>query len=975
MVKTALSLLILIAAAGTCFAQADRGAVTGTVLDASRAVVPHASVSVVYAETGLRRETQSSGAGVFHIGGLPIGLCHLEVSAPGFRAFKTQTFELSVGQTRTLDVSLEVASEAATVEVKAVVDPLTRTEAAVNSITPSTQLDNLPVNGRNWQSLMALTPGAVDAANGSNGAVRFFATGVDDVNYRVDGVDATSIRNQNMRLNSRLLMSEDSIAEFRVNSALFTAESGGSGGGQVEVVSKSGSNAFHGSAFEYVRDGTFDARSPFDPATLPPFQFHQFGGSAGGPIFRDKTFFFASYEGLRQHRDQSLIGFVPTQAFRDRALRASPEIKPLIDAFPLPTGTTSNPDIGEWRGLKYQSQTEDVGLLRVDHRFNDRWSSYFRFTRNHANIGQPVTDGTGSTGTSNNSDNAPVNGVLQLLYIISPRSTNELRFGGNWVPWDSRNEQKIPLAVAVSGFSTAPSSISKLTHSLSESILDSFSTQRGRHTWKAGFEVRRVVISNYYTFDGTITYANLNDFVANKVDTIKVDGENPARTMPKTEFFWYVQDEWKIKPTFTATLGVRYEFYNELSERYDRTLGFNIAECGGYCKYGEKNGYPDWNNFAPRVSFAWSPERFHGNTVFRVGGGIYYGDAQIGNQLAFTYNGGTRFNLSAATTQGLRYPVELTPALALGTAPDETERHRKSETYQQWTAQIEQRLPWALTAQIGYVGMENYHQFASTPDNVVNSLTGKRTLPNFDLVNFKGDWGVASYHGLMTTVQRSARGGFFFSATYTWAHALNDTDGAPENVACRSCEKGRASYDARHSFYVRSSYSLPLGHSFLLRGWEVDGIASVRTGLPLTVTISRNATALPDGNSQNQRPDLVPGISLIPPGGRTITQWINPAAFSLPANGTWGNAGRNTVDGPGLFQVDSAISKKIRISEGTNLALRLETFNVFNHPQLGKPNSNFSSLATFGRLTSISNTSPIGTGTNRSLQLAARFTF
>jgi hypothetical protein len=445
--------------------------------------------------------------------------------------------------------------------------------------------------------------------------------------------------------------------------------------------------------------------------------------------------------------------------------------------------------------------------------------------------------------------------------------------------------------------------------------------------------------------------------------------------MPKTQFFGYVQDEWKIKPTLTATLGLRYEFYNELSERYGRTLGFNIAECGGYCKYGEKNGEPDYNNFAPRVSFAWSPRRLHGNTVIRFGGGMYYGDAQIGNQLAFTYNGGNRFNLSAATTPGLAYPVELTPALAQGTAPDETERHRKSETYRQWSAQIQQRLPWGFTSQIGYVGMQSYHQFASTPDNVVNPATGKRTLPNFDLVNFKGDWGVASYHGLMASAQRTTRSGLFFSANYTWAHALNDTDGAPENVACRSCEKGRASYDARHNFYTRATYLLPFGHFVLLRGWEISGIASVRSGLPLTVTVSRSATALPDGNSQNQRPNLVPGVSLVPAGGRTITQWINPAAFALPANGQWGNAGRNIVDGPGLFQVDTALSRSIQIHEGSSLMFRLETFNVFNHPQLGKPNVNFSTPATFGRITSISNTSPIGTGTARSLQLAARFTF
>ena len=311
---------------GLCFAQADRAAVTGTISDPSHSIVPDAKVSLVYPGTGLRRETKSSSSGVFHIGGLPIGECYVEVGAAGFRSVQTKPFVLSVGETRTLDVAMEVAPATSSVEVLDTVDALTYSDASIKSITSSQQLNELPVNGRNWASLMALAPGAVDAANGSNTSVRFLATGGDDVNYRVDGVDATSIRNQNMRLNSRLMMSEDSIAEFRVNSALFTAESGGSGGGQVEVVSKSGSNSLHGSAFEYARNATFDARSPWDPATLPPFRLNQFGGTVGGAVIKNRTFFFLSYEGLRQDKSQTLIGYVPTQAFRTLALATSPVI-------------------------------------------------------------------------------------------------------------------------------------------------------------------------------------------------------------------------------------------------------------------------------------------------------------------------------------------------------------------------------------------------------------------------------------------------------------------------------------------------------------------------------------------------------------------------------------------------------------------------------------------------------------------------
>jgi hypothetical protein len=965
-----ITILAFVVGLGICMAQADRAAVTGTIFDQTHAAAPSAHVTVVYPGTGLRRESASSSVGVFHIGGLPIGECYLEVDAAGFRTIKTKPFVLTVGETRTLDVSLELATVDSKVEVQAVADALATSSVSVSSLTSSQQLNELPVNGRNWASLMALAPGAVDSANGSNTAVHFFATQNDDTNYRVDGVDATSIRNQNMRLNSRLLMSEDAIAEFRVNSALFTAESGGSMGGQVEVVTKSGTNALHGSAFEYARNTVFDARRFTDTGSLPPFQFNQFGGSVGGAIIKNKTFFFLSYEGLRQTQDLlAAAQNVPSLAFRARALAQSPVIAPLLAAYPGPIASTSNPDVGIWRGTVQNLQNEDVGTLKVDHRFNDRWSSYFRFTRNSASTRVPVALDYG-----NNSVNAPVNGVFELMQVISPQSTNEIRMSGNWVPWDSQNDQRIFLAVTASPLATAPDSLLKITHSLSESFLDNFTRQSGRHTWKAGFEIRRVVISNYYSWDGTISYASMNDFAANKVDTVVVSGLNPAVTDPKTEAFGYIQDEWKIRPNLTLNLGLRYEFFNELSERYGRTYGFNIQYCGGYCPYGEQNGTPDFTNFAPRVAIAWSPKFLHGNTVIRAGGGIYYGDAQIGNQLAFTYNSGNRFNLSQLTTPGLAYPVDLDPKVALGTAPDETERFRRSEMSQQWTLQVQQRLPWDFTAQASYVGIESAHVFAQMPDNLVNPITGKRTLPAFDQVNYKGDWAVASFHGLMAGLQRTARNGLFLGMNYTYGHAINDADGAPQNVACRSCEKSSANFDVRQNVYVQTSYPLPLGHNVLLRNWTVSGVASARTGLPLTVTLSRKTTDLPDGNNASQRPNLVPGVSVIPTGGQTITNWINPAAFSTPAKGTWGNAGRALSRAPGLFQIDSAIARSVRITERSNVQFRMEAFNVFNQVELGSPTVNLSSPS-FGQILAVSNTTPVGSGSARSIQFAARFTF
>ena len=292
---------------------------------------------------------------------------------------------------------------------------------------------------------------------------------------------------------------------------------------------------------------------------------------------------------------------------------------------------------------------------------------------------------------------------------------------------------------------------------------------------------------------------------------------------------------------------------------------------------------------------------------------------------------------------------------------------------QQWTAQIQQRLPGGFTAQVTYLGMENTHLFDEQADNVINPLTGMRPYPPFDQVVHKGDWAVSRFHGLIGSLQRTARNGLFVGMNYTYSHADGDLSD-PENVACRACSWGNLAYDVRQNLYIQSSYPLPLGHSVALRNWTLSGVASIRSGLPLNVTVSRATTVMADGNNTDQRPNLVPGVSLIPPGGQTINDWINKAAFSTPANDTWGNAGTDIVRGPGLLQIDTAISRRINLTERTNLMLRMEVFNVFNHPQLGNPNVNFSSPL-FGQITSISNTTPIGTGTARSVQFAARFTF
>lgn len=966
--------------AAACFAQTDRAALVGTVRDASGSVVPDTAITVTYPATGLRRDAVSSDVGVYRISGLPLGECVVEVMKTGFRPIRTDAITLRIGETRTLDFSLDLASLESTVEVRAVSEALVQSTASFGDVTAATQLNTLPVNGRNWAGLMALVAGAIDPAGGDQKGVRFFAAGGNDNNFRVDGIDATSIRDQGQRAASRLLISEDAIAEFRVNSSLYSAESGGSTGGQVEVVSKSGTNQFHGTAFEFLRNNVFDARSPFDPSSLPPFRLNQFGAAIGGPVFKDKTFFFLSYEGIAQRRSQTAIGFVPTVAFRQRALATSPVIKPLLDAYPAPTGATSNPDIGQWTGVGTQSQDEHVGLLRLDHRFSDRLSSYFRFTRNDTKIDTPVTDSSGILNVYSHTTNSPITGVIQLLYVHSPRAINEFRFGVNYVPYDSNTDPRTQVILKVSGFTTLPNGSTRVQHSLSETIVDQFTLVRGRHTFKAGIEIRKPIINVWYSLEGNLIYASVADFAANKLT--QADGviENPARTMDKYEWFPYVQDEWKITPNLTASLGLRWELYNVFREASHRSVAFDLQYCGGYCTRNTW-GYADTNNLAPRISLAWSPKRFHDKTVIRVGGGIYYGDAGLGDQLLPWNNDAQRFFFTAGTNPGLAYPIDFFNAAKTSAAPIAGMFYPHNEQSQQWGLQVQQVLPTGFRLQAGYMGSENVHLFTRTYQNVINPATGKRPLANFDQIDTRLDAGVSSYNGLLVTVDRTTRSGLFFRANYAWAHALNDGSAGggdatyPQNVACRSCEKANSQYDARHIFNSNVHYQLPFARGRRIGGWELSGIGTFRSGLPLNVTVSRKAADVLDGNVNLQRPNLVPGVSFAPPSGQSIDSWINPNAFAVPAKGTWGNAGRNLISGPHLFQIDAALVKDTKISERIRVVFRAEVFNVFNHPELGSPNVNWSAGPSFGRITTLSNQTPTGVGTCRSIQLALRLIF
>ena len=975
---------LLALSAGLVYGQIDRASLNGTVTDASGLLVPNARVEIVSQATGLTREAQTGPSGVYSIPGLPVGSYDLKISREGFRLYEVKGFQLFVGQTRTMDAKLQVGALATQVDVQAAAAALETSDAQVGNVIESRQLSDIPVNGRNWATLQMLSPGAINVGGGDQHSIRFNGRGLDDNNYTFDGIDATGVQEQAQKADARLNISLESIAEFRVNSSNYTAESGSTGGGQVNAVSKSGTNVFHGGVFEYLRNDVFDARSPFDPSQIPPFRMNQFGGSVGGPIRKNRTFFFTTYEAIRQSLTNTMIGFVPNAAYRAQVLKTSPALKPLLDGWP--TGQKPVDSItDQYTSAGISRVREDSGSVRLDHKFTDNTTIFVRYNIDDAFIDKPY-DAVGGRDTE---PIRPSNLALQLSHVFSPRVVNEVRAGMNRSAFHHLVVGTAPVLVSsVPGFDDTTQNMLDLEVGTTFAYLDNLSVIRGRHTFKFGIDVERVRLNNTSFGIGvtTVSYADANDFMHNAMDSVSVNAELSNGGMRRTLWMGYGQDEFKVRSNLTLNLGLRYEFYSVMYEVNGRIAVVDIA-CGGFCPKGTPMYAPDRNNFAPRVGLAWSPAGAGGKTVVRSGFGVYYSAMQNDDFSAPHESTAARYALSSADVANLSYP--LTPFLSQlqdqGASPKAIDRHRRDIYFENWDLMLQRQLGHSFIGQIGYVGDEGHKLYSYRATNVLDPVTKKRPLPQFGQYNMKHNDGNSNFHSLQASLARSFTNGWLWQTQYMWSHAIADGGvGAgenfyEENVSCFRCDRSNTPFDVRHTMTLNSVYELPFhGGSQvakrLLRGWTLSGLATASTGRPVNIVVTRKATDMPDGNTKYQRPNLVPGASIYA-ANQSIENWFNPAAFAVPAAGTWGNLGRYIARGPGYWEVDAALEKKTALSDKLNLKFRAEAFNLLNHPIFGDPASNISSAASFAQITSVLNTGAVGTGTPRRLQLMLRLEF
>lgn len=981
-------LLAAVFTAAGCLAQVDRATLNGTITDTSGAVVADATLQVHSRDTGLRREVRTGSNGSYTIAQLPIGLYGVTVTKTGFRTATVNDVRLGVGDQRTLNLELSVSGVETVVNVEGAAEVLDTTSPTIGTVIGSNQVREIPLNGRHWASLMALAPGAINTGDGSQQTIRFVGRARDDNNWTLDGLDATGVKDPRQEAALRLVISTDSIAEFRVNSTLYSAESGGGAGAQINVVTKTGTNEFHGSLFEFFRNDRMDARNPFD-TSKQPFRLNQFGGNFGGPIIRNRTFFFANYEGLRQRVSQTTRNDVPSAAFKARA--TNPEVRRILDAYPIGTELTSSPEVDRVLATTTQAWREDAGTLRVDHRFNDNNSIFARY-----NIDDGMIDAPRSvvSGDLQQSLFRPSNMVLQYQRIFSPTVINEAKAGFNRSALQRFSRAPFEESIAVAGFQTLNNSNLLIENGTSYSIIDNVAITRGRHTLKIGGEIRRAHVNVADpAFDAVaVTFATRNDLLANRVDRVAITSGNDVLGTRKWYYFAFIQDDLKFRPNLTFNLGLRYEYYGVNREVNDRYRVFDFYECRGFCPHGTPWYFPDRNNFDPRVGITWAPGILKGKTVIRTGAGIYHGPGQIDDQNPAIDNMTDNYTLTTIEAPGLSYPVApfLPQAQAVGVTPRSLQRDRRDLYSAQWGLSVQQELPAKFALQVGYLGSSATNVTTRTDVNVLDPLTRVRPLPTFNRIDEKRNDGKSNFNALQVSLHRRLARSFLWGTEYMWSHSINDgaTGGGEgrqiQNVACRVCDRGDSESDVRHTFTSNWVLELPFGSgrrhlnsgvaSKIFGGWETSGIWTMRTGRPLNITVNRSSNDLPDGNSRDPRPNLVPGVPVYPEGGPTFGYWLNLAAFAVPAPRTWGNLGRHTFRGPGLAQVDFAVSRNISIAERKELVLRVEAFNIFNRTQAGNPGTNISAPGTFGIVTTGLNRT-IGTGTSRQLQLALRLNF
>jgi Carboxypeptidase regulatory-like domain/TonB-dependent Receptor Plug Domain len=1038
--------LVACFAASPALAQVDTGSILGTVRDKTGALVPGATVTVHEATTNATMSLVADAVGNYVATPLRIGTYSVTAELAGFRKETREGVVLRVQDRLRIDFVLEPGQVSESVVVNGEA-PLVQSEtSSLGEVVDARQIENLPLNGRNFIDLATLTTGVIRTAEGSNGNVNatFVVNGTrgGQNNYLLDGID----NNSNDGGEAALYTNVDALEEFKVQTSTYSAEFGRSGGAVINASIKSGANTVNGSAFYFLRDDSLDARGYFeDPdSQKAPFHLQQFGGTLGGPIQKDKTFFFVDYQATRRHSNDTEIFSVPTAAQRHGdfsgpgnnviydpltgqpfpgnvipANRFDPLAANFVNLYPDPNqdGLKNNYLVNP-----LSTNTVNQGDVRLDHQFstNDRAFLRVSLTKAHTFVEPPLPGlaNGGDYGAGNN-DSTTWGAALGLTHIFSNNTINELRVGFNHVKGADGTtvggQQAPPPELTVPGvendpavagitvFSPAgyshvgdPEFIPTYTLTQELQISDTLSLVRGRHSMKTGFQLRKSYFDLFqipdprgkFSFDGEFTQdPDHNDGTGDALaDALlgyssQIDISNITQTHNRTPVLGtFFQDDFKVKSSLTLNLGLRWDYTGPTVEADDRQSNFDYAT--GQILVANQNGNSrglvdvDKLDFAPRLGFAWTPGT-DGKTAVRGGYGIFYGAQEVrtGFQLGysmpffFALSKSSEFGVTPAAYVQQGFPP-LDPASASFPTILSADQRFKSPYYQQWNISVQRDIGWNTLLEVAYVGSKGTHLQVLRDYNQAPPGPGdpqdRRPYPLYGDFGSITNAGSSTYNSIQLKLNKRWSNGIWLLSAFTYSKAYNDQ---PE-ICCASpwppdsynihAERGPADYDERYRSVTSFAWDLPFGKgrrfldtegvlNGIFGGWQFGGIVTIAAGFPFSPAISQDTSN--SGTFGQLRPDLIGNPTVANP---SPAQWYNPAAYATPAEFTFGNAGRNSLVGPGTRNADLYVRKEFKLGNRTRLEVRVEAFNAFNHPNFGLPDNYIDDGESAGTITSTS---------------------
>jgi outer membrane receptor protein involved in Fe transport len=1027
---TALSLLLIFSGIfSTVQAQSFRGGIRGEVTDAKDLRVAGAKVTARNLATSETREITADEAGEFRFVELPAGSYEVSAMAPGFQEVHAPQVVVNVGEETVVNLRLaKVSEKQESIVVTEAVPLVDTTDTTLSQVVDRQLVQELPLNGRDFGKLVALTPGVTVEGSGVAGTEKGFGqfniNGNRDRsnNYALDGTDNNDPFFNNSALNQvgitgapATLLPLDAIQEFNLQSQ-FGAEYGRNSGAMVNIVTRSGSNNFHGSLYEYNRNSNFDARNYFNTTVNPdgsfnpqsPFNNNNFGGSLGGPIKKDRAFFFLAYEGQRETVGSDFNLVVPTAAQVATARAEALALNPGIDIAPLdkimalmPTTTDA---VNNSLPYTVQDTNNNNNLIgKVDFNLNEKNSITGRYAFGQSDQAFPLGSlgGFGSGSRISTFEQLSPTRVQVVsaswLSTFSPEKINEVRFGYSRFRTNFNSADATPgnpnyidpsalgldmgtnhvglpeidFNGAIENLGATAFSVPRGRVSQTYQILDNFTLIRGRHSMKFGGEYHRYDVQSFNDNleRGLLDVTNLDidpNFIVDSIASFylgsfftSTDTGRTNRDTFNNNLGFFAQDEWRVRSNLTIIAGLRWEYFGPLGEKNSLLSNFdkngNLVQVGSSTLPHVYNR--DLNNFAPRLGISWSARP---NTVVRAAYGIYYDYTPQNNMIAnFTnsaglatnpvpslvgnpnFVGGMDFNALAWTGGAAVGPV-FTPTVN----PQSifiTDMNLRTSYVQNWNLNIQQQINPAVAFEVGYVGSKG------TKLTRLYDKNQDFTNPDYAAIDVFSGGANSTYNALQATARLQNFHGFSGFSTYALAKSLDGaSDGIdfnfataafPQNSDNVAAEKGPSTFDTRQRWTTALTYVVPtferLPHA-LGAGWQLNTVITVQSGRPIPIITSDDTSGT---FNFHQRPNVVAGQPAILSNWSPTTGYLNPFAFAQPADGTFGDLGRNQIYGPGFRNLDFSVTKNFQFREHYTLQFRAEFFNIFNHPNFALPSN------------------------------------